>query len=524
MKTLKDLVELWSSMKSDDDPYGSVEDIAKESSHDLWPYAVIQDQIESAWSNDEYRGAIALNLARTYKPSLHGLAAFMTLYGKWPDANATTALNLLTLAHRCDLVLGTSLSRFIGRASVNCVLDGLQDSRALISEEATNVLGGMSAQQLSAVAPTALKRLRSLAVDALARVDDGELNKVLRDRVDLVLGDLAIASSAELTDVDARLLLKELEPFWSTLAPDAEHADIAASLRTFAVALVWRAAGGERNPIEVVYVYSATSAENDNHGWNIIQPWFDTVRGLVTEGSKPPRVAFETLDAMSGSLMVTLRIDAETMIEERLGKRLREANSDHSSEDDVFGEIYDLVKGRSLHVRVAHVQPDGTSASVLVTSSPDDPVTAQHYSKRLMTHEIPQANDLEKIFSLVARVSQDVTPSPSSIGVTTERQVQYYRAAARALSLLSVPGERLTRTGWLLAVATGEDKYRRLRAAFEASACGQAWLEWAGATKLGDIPADSGAHFLEARSELTGDTVTRRANTIDKWLAKLRQY
>ena len=112
----------------------------------------------------------------------------------------------------------------------------------------------------------------------------------------------------------------------------------------------------------------------------------------------------------------------------------------------------------------------------------------------------------------------------AAIGVTTERQVQYYKAAARLLAVVSTPPGELTRAGWLVYVAKGDDRYSRVRGAFEASPCGQAWIEWAQVSKLSDIPQNSAEPFLTERSELTGDTVGRRANTLNVWLDTLRRY
>jgi len=370
-----------------------------------------------------------------------------------------------------------------------------------------------------------LAHLRALALDVLTRIDDVELVTMLRGRIDEVFADSPNAVRANVpSDSDVRILLRELEPFWNHVCPATGERDIAATLRTHTAGLLWRAASTDRKPVEVVYVYPAGAVNGRrSEGWNVIEPWFDTVQDLLREGGKMgPKVQFEPVDAMNGSLMITLRLDAKEDAEAKIASKLKEAAA-NPADDDTFGDIYDLVKGRSLHVRVAHVQPDGSSASVLIAPATDEPGDS-YRSKKLRTTEIPQANSPEKIFAVVDCVARDVALTPSAIAVTSERQVQYYRAAARTLSLLSIPTERLTRTGWLLNVASGDDKYRRLRAAFEASACGQAWLEWAQVAKLGDIPPESGEAFLAARSELTGDTVGRRANTINVWLAKLRDF
>ena len=525
MSDLHELVETWYSVKKAEDPYGSVEAMAEGASGNLWPYAVLCDQIESSWPSDEFRGALALNLAKVFTPGIHGLAALLTMLTPWPDQDATTALNFLALVHRCNSLPESALGRIAARASVNCLQRGLQDPRALISEEAANILGGVSVHQLNSVTSATVSRLRALALDVLSGIDDQQLTALLRDRIQSALDDRAVVpSSSDLTNGDARVTLKEIEPFWRKISSNAKDVDLVASLKAHTTAVIWQAVSTEGKPIEVVYVYSIGSKDAQHQGWTVIEPWFDTVRSLLLDGKKKPKVDFEAVDAMSGSLLITLRVEAEETAEKALIGKLKEVRGRQAAELDAFGDIYDLLRGQGLRIRVAHIQPDGASASISVAPQADEPAAGPFRSKRLTTHEIPQANDFEKIFALVDCVAKAAPLTPTTIGVTTDRQVQYYRAAARILSLLTIPTERLTRTGWLLSVAVGDDKYRRLRASFEASACGQAWLEWAGAAKLSDISPDTGATFLAERSELTGDTIERRASTINVWLAKLRQY
>jgi hypothetical protein len=183
-----------------------------------------------------------------------------------------------------------------------------------------------------------------------------------------------------------------------------------------------------------------------------------------------------------------------------------------------------MLSAQGVKIRVAHVETDLASASIVLGPQEVGVTRAPLRSRRLATGEIPQANELERVFDLVDRVAAGEAVTRESIGVTTDRQVQYYKAAGRLLSILAEPTDALTRTGWLLHVAQGDERYRRMCAAFEASSCGQSWIEWAGKTKLSEVPPKSGEAFLADRSELTGDTISRRASTINRWLAKLRNY
>ncbi|MDQ6926585.1 MAG: hypothetical protein M3154_10165, partial [Candidatus Eremiobacteraeota bacterium] len=91
-----------------------------------------------------------MNLARKYNAVDHALAALITLSGHWPLSNSTTALNLLALAHRVAPSADRSLDKFVGRASLRCVQQGLKDPLQLISEEAANILGGLGKNHFAA--------------------------------------------------------------------------------------------------------------------------------------------------------------------------------------------------------------------------------------------------------------------------------------------------------------------------------------------------------------------------------------
>lgn len=263
-----------------------------------------------------------------------------------------------------------------------------------------------------------------------------------------------------------------------------------------------------------------------------MDPWFRFVRDLLPaepeleDGAKtPPRkLSFDTLYAAAGSLLVTLRVSSKTELDDSISRELRASKNKPLA--GAGADLIDLLTRGDLHVRVAHVEADLTSASRTFSPSPkeDDAFMAPLRNRKLATIEIPQANELDRIITVVDCVAKKATVTPEDLGVSA-RQVQYYKAAARLLELITGTGDTVTRAGWLLHVAKGDDdRYRRLCAAFEASPCGQAWLEWAKVAKLKDVPENTAATFLAERSNLSGDTISRRANTLNVWWEKLRQY
>lgn len=530
MSGLQSLIEAWSKRHKPDDPYGSVAGFAGGNAGSLWPYAVVHEQIEGGWSDDSCRGAIALNLAKAYNPHDHAVAAFATLGGKWPTSNATTALNLLLLAHRVTLSREKWIDKFLSRVSLECLRHGLRDPRPVVFEEAANIMGGFGKSHFTAATSDDLAPLRNLAMGVLDRIDEPELAAFLKQRVETVLDDAAGSVARNgIGEDDPRHLLRELDPHWSRLSSKPKDVEPLATLRTHVAALASRCAGTDPRAVQVVYVYPA-NGNTTFQGWAVMDPWVDVVKSLLEtkiEGQrKPPerKLAFETVDAMSGSLLVTLRVQADEGTQEAITKSLQNAKAAPDVDLGQLGDFGDLLRRRKIRVRVAHIDADGGSASIAIVPDAAESTAARYMSRKLTTHEIPQANDLDKIFALVECSFKGDAVTPTAIGVTTERQVQYYKAAARLLSLISTPGGELTRAGWLVHVANGDDKYRRLCTAFEASPCGQAWLEWANKSKLNEIPPNSAAPFLAERSQLTGDTISRRASTLNMWLEELRKY
>ena len=530
--SLRALAKKWIEGSKKEDVYASVEKFSEEAPN-LWPYAVLAEQIESGWE-DEARGAVALNLARRYSPDRHAVAAFITMAAPWPSADASAALNLLGLVHRVQPAPGFGMRRLLASAALYCLRKGLEDKRPIVAEEAVNILGGLGLGHLQAVSDDDVEKMQRLTNEIVQGLD-GDLAEAMRSRVASVLADApSVGARGALPEDFVAPILRELDPQWAWLTDDQKDLPIVAAIRTHLTALAWSFASAQASPVQVVYVYSA-KPDNDVPPFRVLDPWLRYIQDLVLPTDPAPvesttapsrHVSFDTLYAATGSLLVTLRVRSETNLEDALAKELRAAK-DKPPSGSGAKELADLLNRGGLHVRVAHVEADLTSTSISLSPQKpaEDRALAPLRSRKLTTIEIPQANELERVFAVVACIAREAPVTPDDIGVSTTRQVQYYKAAARLLELITPSGDELTRTGWLLDVAKDSDaKYRRLCASFEASPCGQAWIEWAGVSKLGEIPDGSAHDFLAERSELTGDTIGRRANTLNVWLAKLRSF
>lgn len=138
---------------------------------------------------------------------------------------------------------------------------------------------------------------------------------------------------------------------------------------------------------------------------------------------------------------------------------------------------------------------------------------------RIPSGDVPQANDLEKVFRFVELVHSGEYPSPESLDVVG-RQVNYYRRAAEILGYLK--DGRLTPGGRLLARASKAGQWQSALERFTASDVGSAWIEWCEASTLFEIDPTSAADFLsDVTSGLSEATVKRRAASLESWHAQL---
>jgi hypothetical protein len=139
---------------------------------------------------------------------------------------------------------------------------------------------------------------------------------------------------------------------------------------------------------------------------------------------------------------------------------------------------------------------------------------------------VPQANTIARVLTLLDALfaGEDVAPSALGEGVSTPRQVAYYKQAARILGLLDSQNEPTLRALGLRGLAY-EKRMELLAIYFEDSPVGRAWARWNNVDRLSDIDPMSAAPFLQdSVKDLGGTTIPRRASTLREWLADLTPF
>lgn len=147
----------------------------------------------------------------------------------------------------------------------------------------------------------------------------------------------------------------------------------------------------------------------------------------------------------------------------------------------------------------------------------------------LDTIEVPQADDLNKVYSIIYYIQKypnfaDNDQELASLMQITDRQVRYYKAAARILGFLD--GDRITQDGIKLINANGSMDL--IVAAFQYSHIGTLWSAYYKATSVLDVPLEDKdvINFLSYAfsGRLSDSTKKRRAKTLIKWVNEYKQH
>jgi hypothetical protein len=139
------------------------------------------------------------------------------------------------------------------------------------------------------------------------------------------------------------------------------------------------------------------------------------------------------------------------------------------------------------------------------------------------SRDIPQANDLDRVFQVVEMVSNHEALDPDRLGITP-RQVSYYRRAAMILGFLSESDE-LTPAGKQMARLSAAERLRVTVVHFESCVCGNAWIQWSGKKTLREVQPESATEFLRrCVPGLSDYTAARRAQTLIAWYRALADY
>lgn len=140
--------------------------------------------------------------------------------------------------------------------------------------------------------------------------------------------------------------------------------------------------------------------------------------------------------------------------------------------------------------------------------------------------KIPQANDIDKVITVLKMINNGVPLIHENIeGLTSRRQVQYYRAAAYALGLTTKDNQLTAAGNFIISHSEKMNQYQILADRFESTDFGWAWMKWAHVKYMTELDPNTAADFLMTSVPgLSEDTATRRATTLKKWLAKLKPY
>ncbi len=129
--------------------------------------------------------------------------------------------------------------------------------------------------------------------------------------------------------------------------------------------------------------------------------------------------------------------------------------------------------------------------------------------------DVPQAK-LEKALKVAELVFLGKRPTPASVNVKSQRNVDYYLHAARLLGLLD-RRNRMTSVGRVAFAEDPDERMLRIAMKFEEMKVAQEWVSWTGASRLADVDRSTAAAFLHARSSLKKGTIDTRASCLRTW-------
>jgi hypothetical protein len=132
---------------------------------------------------------------------------------------------------------------------------------------------------------------------------------------------------------------------------------------------------------------------------------------------------------------------------------------------------------------------------------------------------VPQTDSLDRIIQVVEVVASGKVLASTTIDLS-QRHIDYHKHAARLLHLLSDEGT-LAPAGATLVALPPSRRYDHLAIQFEVSICGQAWMKWAGVSRVADLDPETAFEFLRNKSNLTEAMVARRGRTLRRWARDL---
>lgn len=141
----------------------------------------------------------------------------------------------------------------------------------------------------------------------------------------------------------------------------------------------------------------------------------------------------------------------------------------------------------------------------------------------IRSSQVPQANDLDKLFEVVSKKASGIYITEEEVSLT-ERQIQYYMHAASTLGFMDAH-DTITALGRRIAQADSQTRMIITARCFQLCECVQAWITWAQVKNVIELDPSTATDFLiECCSTLSPSTAKRRASTLNKWYQQLSKY
>ncbi|TRV47528.1 MAG: hypothetical protein EWV53_11915 [Microcystis panniformis Mp_MB_F_20051200_S9] len=423
----------------------------------------------------------------------------------------------------------------------------LADGTPLIAEQTLDFLDTWG--RIYAKAPhikTQLKKLQSLSNNLLEQVDDLELKAEWSEGINIFFEE---ASTTKYYDGNVfsagQDLIKKIYNTQS-LQRDTEDKNLAETkdklLRLVTSSLATISTVLDSHGLSVAVRIDNDS--KDRKSWSVVASVIDKLERLFQEIAdltferinKLP--AFTPAQAIPGSWTIILHVNLSPDHANLLAKTISDLSSrkiDHKLESENELEVVSIwqdcvtkIKEDDLRVDMA-VSINSEEFNVTKTISTEDEYISSSTglkspSIRVLSHDIPQADKLERVVDLSSLLIQYPHSLPTvrqqflDRNGITERQFSYYRRAAEILNLAD---ERVqpTTACFMLDRLPENSKKRFLAHQFIASKVGWAWFNWQNAHDLSEIKPERAREFLlEVCPSLSESTVGRRAKTLQSWL------
>lgn len=502
-------------------------------------------------ASDEYIRALSFAIARDTRNELYSStreAARLWLL-TWPGDDLSTCVNALSgLEYALDLpdgmpnVLSSSITQLVTRCLVHreplvshCAFDFLSiaHSRGQLGrfvhqaagKSLANVVHQLTfdADELADVNELLLA-LRADTLPKAAIVAPRALRRLLLD-----VEDILSETSSELSGMDAfvsvvreRLLLdaagdeaqKRHAPLQTVrMLSEAPPARLLDSLLRLASVIVHLRADNDNEAADdsdsVVRILAAPAASFPIHIYfskdyaNLV---FDVLSGIF-------RLLNDDTATLGGE-------DMEPSLAQAVLAVVKQAEASGGAVEIVLTDPEASDWQRRLQVDLSRVSRD--SLSLLVSLARGRGSLGGIRVDRLM---VPQANTVALVFQGIdAMLKRGHIDIGDIDGLSSRRQINYYRQGARILGLLDQDNELTERARSLVGLSQ-KDRFRLAAVYFEDSDIGRAWRTWSAADHIVEVDPDSAASFLaQCVVGLSGDTLPRRASTLRKWHFELAPY